>query len=638
MTICDEPKLLRRPRPKIGESFMGFLVRDTEENGYKTPAAILGLAQIKRHIYYAENSTYLKMPVNLKPLSRLTGVKESELRSLLHKKRGERSELSPFGQIIPKYMIRFSKAKYCPECLIKDNYYRSIWDVAPVTACPIHGCLMYDECPNCWSPVNWARGHVSLCERCDYDFRTAPPIRVKKESLALTKCIYSLCGILPDSINLDKSGNPLYAMDLANVLMVVFFVAGQLAGMTETTGKVLAANLRNVDLHHNLSEAFSIFDNWPNNFYGFLDSIRNRLIGSEYSTGLNHDFGTFHSNLAKRFSDCEFHLIREAYETYLTNQWDGGYISARCRLLSKQNNSHNRYVTKEKAQKILRVKEQKIDSLLKSGELTGVLKQMKTRTMFLIDKRSVERLKKEYEKYMDLQETAELLGIGDKLVIQLSCDKILTSIDGPIMGGARRWLYKKEGIESFLLKFGEHIKDMGDSSPKITLQSSIRRLTGSKLGLVDLVRAVFSGEVRPCGKGIGKGLAGYLFYYRDITDLLRRKKKKERGNLFTVVEAARMLGLKEQVLYFLLEKEIVCAEPSARRKLGFALLHIDSIKSFEATYTTISVLAKKHKTSPKNLVKLLIQRGISPVSGPSYDNGRQYIFRKADIEEVSFMG
>lgn len=92
--------------------------------------------------------------------------------------------------------------QYCPECLKEDEepYFRKRWRLALYTACPRHGVLVCNRCPNCDEPVMFHRRELgksasldmrplSLCYNCDYDLRLAAapkPLPYERSAAALS--------------------------------------------------------------------------------------------------------------------------------------------------------------------------------------------------------------------------------------------------------------------------------------------------------------------------------------------------------------------------------------------------------------------------------------------------------------------
>jgi len=70
--------------------------------------------------------------------------------------------------------------RYCPECLKTDSipYYRKSWRLGYVSFCPIHNCLLENDCPSCKSPLfpyrlKWDQ-NISVCYKCGANLTDRP--------------------------------------------------------------------------------------------------------------------------------------------------------------------------------------------------------------------------------------------------------------------------------------------------------------------------------------------------------------------------------------------------------------------------------------------------------------------------------
>src|SRR5205807_2230131 len=98
----------------------------------------------------------------------------SVLVALTYKRKGPRinkmRDCRIFGQFVPRTALRLNPAKICPHCLREFGYVCRIWDLKIVTTCPLHKCLLLDECPNCRRTLPFLRSRLNIC-KCQYDWR-----------------------------------------------------------------------------------------------------------------------------------------------------------------------------------------------------------------------------------------------------------------------------------------------------------------------------------------------------------------------------------------------------------------------------------------------------------------------------------
>lgn len=88
------------------------------------------------------------------------------------------------GQTLGRfYFVNRMHPRVCPLCLSNARYCRAAWDVALMTACPIHGVLLVEQCQVCQRRLSWERPAVDVCQ-CGWSLVLqattvqAPPIEV----------------------------------------------------------------------------------------------------------------------------------------------------------------------------------------------------------------------------------------------------------------------------------------------------------------------------------------------------------------------------------------------------------------------------------------------------------------------------
>src|SRR5688500_7700139 len=112
---------------------------------------------------YTYNSDFR---VNAAPLSTLTGIDEIRLTKLLYvhqhtRRRDIVGNCVVFDQPVQHHLVVREKPKLCPACLSENSYCRKIWEISPVTACPVHECLLIQNCPECGRSVSWSRPEIN---------------------------------------------------------------------------------------------------------------------------------------------------------------------------------------------------------------------------------------------------------------------------------------------------------------------------------------------------------------------------------------------------------------------------------------------------------------------------------------------
>src|SRR4051794_30740702 len=107
-------KLLISRSPLPAESFMGYVLRLTERNGYETPSWILKMAGLEYRQLHQSCAFVFNPGEGLKALARVTGAGEATLRHLTCPKVNGLTSCLFFGRPVAQYAIRPAHPKLCP--------------------------------------------------------------------------------------------------------------------------------------------------------------------------------------------------------------------------------------------------------------------------------------------------------------------------------------------------------------------------------------------------------------------------------------------------------------------------------------------------------------------------------------------
>lgn len=139
----------------------------------------------------------------------------------------------------------------------------------------------------------------------------------------MSRRIYQLCGLLPKTPK-EENENPLESLGLRDFVVVLTFISGMfrnLAWATVTPSKSI--DLRNKDLHQLYSRAYSVFENWPDNFHQFLSKQSNGQVrphpdDGKLDTALKEEFGFLYEHLYQDLDGPQFEFMRKSFAEFLT--------------------------------------------------------------------------------------------------------------------------------------------------------------------------------------------------------------------------------------------------------------------------------------------------------------------------------
>ena len=101
--------------------------------------------------------------------------------------------------------LNFETPRVCPACLRERSVWWAIWDLCLVAACPIHRCLLLNQCPGCKKMLARQRPAVERC-RCGIDLRTVTAEVASADLVAMNTLIYRAAGFSPGAAAEHESG------------------------------------------------------------------------------------------------------------------------------------------------------------------------------------------------------------------------------------------------------------------------------------------------------------------------------------------------------------------------------------------------------------------------------------------------
>jgi RNase P subunit RPR2 len=137
------------PPPLPRESISSWLSRLCLSQGTSIEA-MLEFLELKRHFDF--DFRFWRFDIDL--IAKKTNLLASDFRSQL----AISISLRSFDFYAKYYVIRFKRnrrSRFCPLCLQEDEipYFRMEWRLKLCVSCPIHECLLEEDCHHCQSPI-----------------------------------------------------------------------------------------------------------------------------------------------------------------------------------------------------------------------------------------------------------------------------------------------------------------------------------------------------------------------------------------------------------------------------------------------------------------------------------------------------
>jgi hypothetical protein len=617
---------------------LGFLLRLAEINSYDTPHRILKLLSASPstfHIYSTAASAKLSLR-----LASLTKLDVKDLAPLFNNTVPGKHFLSFFDHPVPPYLLRPARPRVCPECLSESQYCRKQWDFSAVTSCPIHQIMLVEECPECGNPITWFRKSVSQC-RCGSDWRQIQTACLPETETVVSRLIYKGFRIPCPQINTPEGNNPLYNIDLPSLLSGLFLIASQQEGhCADTTGKHIVPGRTSVEVHRRLLRAFSVFDNWPANFYEFLDYVSSTCTSAKSATGLARVFGALHDRLydPQSLPAVCGDLLRKQFENYVLDHWERGYVCSNQWF----NLRGDKYISRSAAGAILNLDGFLLDGLISQGKIKGLIRSSGRRRIFIVEAASVMTFKAERERYFPLKKTSKLLGIKQMDVLRLVDNSLLNAARGPLIDNHDTWQFEKATIDDFLSAVFTRIVKL---KPRLrcglcgfndVLGSLTIALSSVGWSVHHLIEDILDGVITPRAEAPSKsGLARLLFSKQEIDQYLKTKLSGKSDETFQLDAGGRALPFKARTFHFLARKKLIETKVKTHKGLRCRIITYDAVLAFTSRYVAAARVAREVGTRTEHLIQALKSHKICPISGPAIDGGPQYFLRRTDLATLN---
>jgi hypothetical protein len=414
-------------------------------------------------------------------------------------------------------------------------------------------------------------------------------------------------------------------------LSALFFVASQFGGFIDTKGKFFVALKGNAAVHALLTKALPAFDAWPNNFFAFLDWRRSQKANEKFARGLKREFGEYKGTLYGPGLPEPLNFLREAFENYIVEHWDGGYTS-HMRRLGDGAPDKKKYVSMQEAKRLLNTPQ--VYELITSGKLKAVVQRQGVRNFVLVERASLVGLQTALERALGIKQLGSLLSLRSKRILSLVEAGILNPLRGPSVDGCAVWKFRDSEAEGILEKFRSRLSEPPDGEV-VNFAMVLARLDHAGIKLSAFIRAVFLGRVRPCGLSNNKGLSEFIFPEEQVSDFILSNSPAGK-DIYPVKAAARFLGVTEAATYFLIKKGLLRALPAASSRS--LTVRKSDLQLFNSEFVLTGRLASELGTGLNYLLALLMEQGVKPVSGNKVDGGLVSIVKKSDLKTIDVRG
>jgi len=419
--------LVIRPLPYKDESLRGYIVRASEANLYPDSKLLFRYAGLQKYNKFDN----LLIPDKEIDLSKIRGLLSNEnIADMLLINQLGAKEISHYEGIrfhLWRYGTCAHKQRICPKCLTETPYHRDIWELSLFIICPIHNCLMVDNCEGCGSKINPYRQSLLRC-KCGFDYRRSK-VEYKESSFA----VYLYSRFYNDE-KLPEKLNLINGLTLCSFIYLMITASRWINGtLNQRSMTNFSESIKESNLAYILDKSLSIFLEWPLNFYKFIDDIRLNNRPEKQSLA---SYSRFKDLIKGNLGYSQYDFIHEGLNYYLLNYLYSGFSGS----FAINNTTFSKNIKRVRAT-------------------------------------TIRNHNKAFTEGTTRKEAAEILGVGLDQIDYFVARDIIKPIHGPEVDGNPYVLFNKDDLFALLMKIEQKVDGEFNPSRLITFYNGSATLS-----------------------------------------------------------------------------------------------------------------------------------------------------------------
>lgn len=207
---------------------------------------------------------------------------------------------------------------------------------------------------------------------------------------------------------------------------------------------------------------------------------------------------------------------------------------------------------------------------------------------------------------------------------------------------ASLWVFEQAELARFWRTFTRHYAESVQSPTLQPFGTIFNRAACQYVPFISIVNAIIEGKLILRSLGADGGYFRSVMLCRDEALLFWRDEANRRCPALGTARAAKTLRMNDESLRHLIAKGFLITRKEAGAFRGHRLtstvmdrfvrtyIHGEELRDWAATCQLFKDGGPVPRSS-RAIIARLDERGIKPVSGPSVDGGRLYLFRRADL-------
>lgn len=391
--------LLIVPNPRLNESMRGFFQRTVDINKYKETLWLYELVGWKKY----NKTMNLIFPTQIYDFTTVVDIlrrDEVELKSMILAYRiTSRYDFIPnkMQQFFRQFCSSLHRPRICPLCVNETDTHNIFWELSLFVSCPIHKCLLIDECERCSQIINPIKINITKCE-CGFEYHKS---KIRRVEGLFSNYLQDVLSNRARSLECEML-NQLSNENL--IYLLLYSVRWSNGKLGRKMHSLSSQPLKSGQLYEVCEKAINLYENWPSNFYRFIDDIRILKHTKNVSGKIQ-----IKRMLLENFDELDgFDYFRNTVEEYFEPYWKSGFVhreSADRSMLFPKKKKEVKGLSGKEVAKILGVDIGQIRGIVEKGILPSKPGLMVFGiTSFCIDAKDVYELLEKIEDNLNTKE------------------------------------------------------------------------------------------------------------------------------------------------------------------------------------------------------------------------------------------
>ncbi|MDF2416278.1 hypothetical protein GWP85_01970 [Acinetobacter beijerinckii] len=461
--------LLARPSIEPNECLVSYLIRISEKNGFKH------IGHLLRHAGLAWKNN--RVPVH----QILTGEFDLTVYLLQLGLTSCSSKIEPifhsFQHVIDTPYLLVKYPKVCPDCIEEFGFCRFEWSLLPYLACVRHAKLLIDMHSGTGKRLNWYRRYLNKFD--DTDVINSLSDVAQSEAIKLSQYIEALL----QGGNGISCPKILQGLELRESLSLIHFIAHYRSRLLG--GSFQPLSVTNGELVQHYQYVWAMLENWPDDYYKFLNQYLGHPMSKKGVGGLHKHFRDLYESLHRQSENKGIARIKVEFDHYIENYWPSVLEPKRITRIQLTTLERN-IISKKEAAKILNCHPDRIDKLVQQQKLTPRVFEGKKH----YSREQVECLAIQISSNWTMDEACETLRLTRYQLKQLLDAGILHTLQRPDTLN-RDWIIDKVQCQELIASLCHKARQSTPPLGSLSMRSMQRR----GYSIVRLVLAMQAGQI-----------------------------------------------------------------------------------------------------------------------------------------------